>query len=196
MTSPAVFLDRDGVLTVLIPDKSAGTLESPLRPEDVELLPGVAKAARALARAGFVLVGVTNQPAAAKRAVTVDVLEAVQTRVAELLAAQGVEFDAWRICLHHPRGTDPVLGRACECRKPAPGMLLSAAEELDIDLAGSWMIGDTDADVLAGRAAGCKTLLIENAQSAHKRSGFVAPDRRARDLVHAVSVLLNGAGDC
>jgi D-glycero-D-manno-heptose 1,7-bisphosphate phosphatase len=75
-------------------------------------------------------------------------------------------------------------------------MLLSAAEELDIDLAGSWMIGDTDADVLAGRAAGCKTLLIENAQSAHKRSGFVAPDRRARDLVHAVSVLLNGAGDC
>ena len=142
------------------------------------------------------LVGVTNQPAAAKRAVTVDVLEAVQTRVVELPAAQGVEFNTWRICLHHPRGTDPALGRVCECRKPAPGMLLSAAEELDIDLAGSWMIGDTDADVLAGRAAGCKTLLIENAQSAHKRSGFVAPDRRARDLVHAVSVLLSGAGDC
>jgi len=75
-------------------------------------------------------------------------------------------------------------------------MLLSAAEELGIDLAGSWMVGDTDADVLAGRAAGCKTLLIENAQSAHKRSGSVVPDRCAPDLVQAVSVLLNGAGDC
>jgi D-glycero-D-manno-heptose 1,7-bisphosphate phosphatase len=190
--TPAVYLDRDGVLTVLVPDESTGMLESPLHPEDVELLPRVAQAARALARAGFVLVGVTNQPAAAKQTVTVDVLETVQTRVVELLAAQGVEFDAWRICLHHPQGTDPVFGRACECRKPAPGMLLSAAEELGIDLAGSWMVGDTDADVLAGRAAGCKTLLIENAQSAHKRSGSVAPDRCAPDLVQAVSVLLNG----
>jgi D-glycero-D-manno-heptose 1,7-bisphosphate phosphatase len=190
--TPAVYLDRDGVLTVLVPDESTGMLESPLHPEDVELLPRVAQAARALARAGFVLVGVTNQPAAAKQTVTVDVLETVQTRVVELLAAQGVEFDAWRICLHHPQGTDPVFGRACECRKPAPGMLLSAAEELGIDLAGSWMVGDTDADVLAGRAAGCKTLLIENAQSVHKRSGSVAPDRCAPDLVQAVSVLLNG----
>jgi D-glycero-D-manno-heptose 1,7-bisphosphate phosphatase len=190
--TPAVYIDRDGVLTVLVPDESTGMLESPLHPEDVELLPGVAQAARALARAGFVLVGVTNQPAAAKQTVTVDVLETVQTRVVELLAAQGVEFDAWRICLHHPQGTDPVFGRACECRKPAPGMLLSAAEELGIDLAGSWMVGDTDADVLAGRAAGCKTLLIENAQSAHKRSGSVTPDRCAPDLVQAVSVLLNG----
>ena len=190
--TPAVYIDRDGVLTVLVPDESTGMLESPLHPEDVELLPGVAQAARALARAGFVLVGVTNQPAAAKQTVTVDVLETVQTRVVELLAAQGVEFDAWRICLHHPQGTDPVFGRACECRKPAPGMLLSAAEELGIDLAGSWMVGDTDADVLAGRAAGCKTLLIENAQSAHKRSGSVVPDRCAPDLVQAVSVLLNG----
>ncbi|MGD0343748.1 MAG: HAD-IIIA family hydrolase [Acidimicrobiales bacterium] len=190
--TPAVYIDRDGVLTALVPDESTGMLESPLHPEDVELLPGVAQAARALARAGFVLVGVTNQPAAAKQTVTVDVLETVQTRVVELFAAQGVEFDAWRICLHHPQGTDPVFGRACECRKPAPGMLLSAAEELGIDLAGSWMVGDTDADVLAGRAAGCKTLLIENAQSAHKRSGSVAPDRCAPDLVQAVSVLLNG----
>lgn len=190
--TPAVYIDRDGVLTVLVPDESTGMLESPLHPEDVELLPGVAQAARALARAGFVLVGVTNQPAAAKQTVTVDVLETVQMRVVELLAAQGVEFDAWRICLHHPQGTDPVFGRACECRKPAPGMLLSAAEELGIDLAGSWMVGDTDADVLAGRAAGCKTLLIENAQSAHKRSGSVVPDRCAPDLVQAVSVLLNG----
>jgi len=190
--TPAVYIDRDGVLTALVPDESTGLLESPLHPEDVELIPGVAQAARALARAGFVLVGVTNQPAAAKQTVTVDVLETVQTRVVELLAAQGVEFDTWRICLHHPQGTDPVFGRACECRKPAPGMLLSAAEELGIDLAGSWMVGDTDADVLAGRAAGCKTLLIENAQSAHKRSGSVTPDRCAPDLVQAVSVLLNG----
>jgi D-glycero-D-manno-heptose 1,7-bisphosphate phosphatase len=196
VTRPAVFLDRDGVLTELVLDPASDTFESPLRPEDVALIPGAAEAARSIARAGFLLVGVTNQPAAAKQTVSLDVLEAVQATVVALLADRGVVFDAWRICPHHPEGTDPVLGGDCDCRKPAPGMLISAARELGIDLADSWMIGDTDADVTAGRAAGCRTILIELAPSTHKRSARVTPDRRVWDLAEAASVLLSGKSDC
>ena len=196
MTRPAVFLDRDGVLTELIPDPSTGAFESALRPEDVALVPGVAAAVGQLARAGYLLVGVTNQPAAAKRTVPLAVVEAVQARVVALLAADGVVLDSWRICLHHPEGTDPELGRACDCRKPAPGLLLDAARDLGIDLASSWMIGDTDSDVLAGKAAGCRTLLVEVARSAHKRTALVTPDRHAPDLARAVTVLLSGGVDC
>jgi D-glycero-D-manno-heptose 1,7-bisphosphate phosphatase len=195
VTRPAVFLDRDGAITVLVPDPSTGTFESPLRSEDVELVPGAAGALQTLAQAGYLLVGVTNQPAAAKQTVTRQAVEAVQARAVELLAANGVVFAAWKICLHHPEGTDPVLGRSCECRKPAPGMLLAAAEELDIELASSWMIGDTDSDVLAGKSAGCRTVLLEVPPSAHKRSAQVAPDLCAPDLAHAVTLLLAREGD-
>ena len=103
-------------------------------------------------------------------------LHAMQARVLELLAAEGASFDDFRICLHHPEGVVPELTGPCDCRKPAPGMLLDAARELDIDLERSWMIGDTDSDVLAGRAAGCRTVLIEQPHSAHKRTAQPHPD--------------------
>jgi D-glycero-D-manno-heptose 1,7-bisphosphate phosphatase len=85
-----------------------------------------------------------------------------------------VAFDSFHICWHHPAGVVAELSGECECRKPAPGLLLAAARELGIDLERSWMIGDTDSDVFAGRAAGCRTVLIENPESAHKR-GANAP---------------------
>jgi D-glycero-D-manno-heptose 1,7-bisphosphate phosphatase len=185
----AVFLDRDGVINGLVPDPRAGVPESPLRQEDVVLLDGVAGAIRSLAAQGFVLVGVSNQPAAAKQTVTLAQLEAVQERVLALLAAEHAVLDDFRICWHHPEGTDPVLGVECGCRKPAPGMLLDAARANDIDLAASWMIGDTDADVLAGAAAGARTVLVEHPPSAHKRTGASAPTLRAGDLREAVAAL-------
>lgn len=190
--SPAVFLDRDGVLNELVPDSDSGEPESPLRVEDVRLLPGVAAAAARLARAGFTLVCVSNQPAAAKGLVSVEVLLAIHGRVIELLAREGVELAGTRLCLHHPQGVVPELAGTCACRKPAPGMLLDAAAALRIDLRASWMVGDTDADVGAGRAAGCKTLLIEHSASKHKRRSGIRPDRRAADLPDAVGLLLGG----
>jgi D-glycero-D-manno-heptose 1,7-bisphosphate phosphatase len=187
----AIFLDRDGVLSELAPDPESGLPESPLRPEDVRLLPGAAAAAAALRGAGYALVGVTNQPAAAKSRVSVGQLEDVQRRVVELLAREGAELDAWRICLHHPEGVVPELSGPCDCRKPKPGMLLDAERTLGLDLSRSWMVGDTDADVEAGRAAGCRTVLIVHPDSAHKRAPASAPDARATDLRHA-SVLIVG----
>jgi D-glycero-D-manno-heptose 1,7-bisphosphate phosphatase len=186
---PAVFLDRDGVLNELVVDLFSGAGESPLAVADVRLVAGAAAAAHALARMGFTLICVSNQPAAAKGRVSVEQLLAVHERVLELLACEGVRLDASRLCLHHPDGVLPELSGPCACRKPAPGMLLDAARALDIDLGASWMVGDTDADIRAGRAADCRTLLIEHHGSIHKRQQAVRPDLSAADLALAVEQL-------
>ncbi len=185
----AAFVDRDGVINELVPDPDTGLPESPLRAQDVALIPGAAAALRALRDAGFLLIGVSNQPAAAKGTVSVQDIEAVQARVLELLAAHGARFDDFRLCLHHPDGVVAGLSGNCDCRKPAPGMLLESARELSIDLPESWMIGDTEADVLAGLAAGVRTVLIEHEPSAHKRSGATQPDLRAPSLATAALLL-------
>lgn len=188
---PAVFLDRDGVLNELVPDPSSGDPESPLRVSDVRLIVGAAGAVRELARAGFLLVCVSNQPAAAKGVVTVPQLLAIHKHVLELLDHEGASIEASRVCLHHPRALNPELSGPCDCRKPEPGMLLDAASALGVDLAASWMLGDSDTDVTAGQRAGCSTVLIENRDSAHKRSCEVRPSLRARDLKDAVAQVLD-----
>ena len=188
---PAAFLDRDGVLNEGLRDPESGLLESPLRPEDVRLLSGAAAAARELAEAGYRLVCVSNQPAAAKGKITVQELLAVHERVLELLAREGVSLDAWLLCPHHPEGVVGELSGSCHCRKPAPGMLLDAAGALGLDLGSSWMLGDTDTDVAAGHAAGCRTVLIEYPGSAHKRGGQARASLLAADLPDAVAQLLD-----
>lgn len=185
----AAFLDRDGVLSELVPDPVTGAPESPLSVSDVRLVPGAAAAAVRLAQLGLVLVCVSNQPAAAKGVVSVAQLLAVHDRVVELLCEQGVKLAASRLCLHHQHGVVPDLSRPCDCRKPAPGMLLDAAAALAIDLSVSWMVGDTDADITAGRAAGCRTLLIRHPGSVHKRLQAVAPDLLAEDLADGAARL-------
>lgn len=186
----AVLLDRDGVLDELVRDPGTGHWESPLRVGDVRLVEGAAAAAARLARAGLRLSCVSNQPAAAKGTVSVARLLAVHARVVELLAREGVRLEVSRLCLHHPDGVVPSLSGPCACRKPAPGMLLDAAAELGIDTSACWMVGDTDADVAAGRAAGCRTALIECPGSVHKRSGHARADLRAASLAEAVAQML------
>jgi D-glycero-D-manno-heptose 1,7-bisphosphate phosphatase len=190
----AAFVDRDGVICELVPDPATLLPESPLRVEDVALVPGAAEALNRLASAGWLLIGVSNQPAAAKGTVSKAELEAVQGRVLELLAQAGVHFDRFYICPHHPDGVVPGLSGPCDCRKPSPGMLLTAAREIEIDLARSWMIGDTDSDIAAGRAAGCRTLLVEHEQSGHKRESGSRADAVADSLGEGVAFVLNGGG--
>jgi len=186
----AAFLDRDGVLNELVPDRVTGVPESPLDPEHVVLLPGVGTAVRRLRDAGYVIVGVSNQPATAKGVVQLEMLERVQARVIELLDQERAAPDSFHICFHHPEGLVPDLARTCDCRKPAPGMVRQAAEELGLDLSRSWMLGDTDSDISAGAAAGCQTVLIENPDSAHKRGGNARPDAKAPDLPAAVNLIV------
>lgn len=184
----AVFLDRDGVLTEPVVD-SSGLPESPLDPEDVAIAPGAADAAVRLSALGYLLIGVSNQPAAAKGTVPQEQLDAVQSRALALLAAAGVKFAAFEICRHHPDGVLPALSGVCDCRKPAPGMLLRAAQALDVDLSSSWMIGDSDSDVQAGQGAGVRTILVEHSGSAHRRSGSVAPDATVANLAGAAALI-------
>jgi D-glycero-D-manno-heptose 1,7-bisphosphate phosphatase len=188
---PAVFLDRDGVLNEIVPNR-IGVSESPLTVEDVRLIGGVGAAMRDLARAGYALVCVSNQPAAAKGEVPVQQLRMVHRRLIELLAGEGASLDGSRLCLHHPDGVVTGLAGPCACRKPAAGMLSDAARELSLDLSSSWMVGDTDADVLAGKAAGCATVLVEHPGSAHKRLRGTRPDLLANDLADAAVQLLAG----
>lgn len=187
---PAVFLDRDGVINDPAHDPHDGRAESPLRAEDVVLADGAVAGLRLLRDAGLVLVGVSNQPAAAKGKATLADLDAVHARVVELLAADGVALDDWRYCRHHPAATVPELRGPCDCRKPAPGMLLAAAADLGLALDASWMVGDSDTDVEAGATAGCRTVLVTHTDSAHRRSGGAHADGLARNLHDAAAFIL------
>jgi D-glycero-D-manno-heptose 1,7-bisphosphate phosphatase len=153
-------------------------------------VPGAPSALCRLRHAGYLLVAVSNQPAAAKGIVTLERLRAVQQRVLDLLRREGVVPDAVRCCFHHPEATVPELRQRCRCRKPAPGMLLDAAAELDVDLGASWMIGDTDGDIAAGAAAGCRTVLITAPGSGHKRSGTAHADVHAPNVTAGVDAIL------
>ena len=191
MSAGAIFLDRDGTLNELVSDPVSGEPESPLHVGDVMLVLGAAQGAKRLCDAGWRLIGVSNQPAAAKGAVSLEELDQVQARVLTLTAGLGVEFEDFLICHHHPNGVVIELSRECDCRKPKPGLLLQAATEHGVDLSASWMIGDTDADVLAGQAAGCHTMLLEHPASSHKRGGQVKPTAIAGNLADAASQILS-----
>lgn len=152
----AVFLDRDGTI-----NRYVGFLR---KEEEFELLPGVAEAIGRINASGYLAVVVTNQPVIARGEVTVPELQNIHNKMETLLGYEGVYVDAIYYCPHHPHkgyeGEIPELKFDCDCRKPKPGMLLKAAEDYNIDLASSWMIGDGENDVKAGIAAGCKTALI------------------------------------
>jgi D-glycero-D-manno-heptose 1,7-bisphosphate phosphatase len=189
---PALFFDRDGVLNQPVWDRHTGSMESPLDIRDVVLAVGASTAVRRASAAGLKTVIVSNQPSAAKGAVDIDTVHAVHERVLALLAADGAVVDSSYLCLHHAEGTLPALSQACNCRKPAPGMLLSAANDLGLDLARSWLIGDTDADVGAARSAGLAgVVLVQNPLSAHRRGALSATaDAFAEDAAKATEDVL------
>ena len=153
----AIFLDRDGTI-----NRYVGFLREI---DDFELLPGVAEAIRKINASGYLAVVVTNQPVIARGEVTVGALREIHNKMETLLGQEGAYLDAIYYCPHHPHkgfeGEIPELKFDCSCRKPKPGMLLQAAEELNIDLSRSWMIGDGENDVKAGLAAGCRTGLLD-----------------------------------
>ena len=152
----AVFLDRDGTI-----NKYVGFLRNV---KDFELLPGVPDAIKRINASGYLAIVVTNQPVIARGEVTFEQLEEIHNKMETLLGKEGTYIDAIYFCPHHPHkgyvGEVPDLKIECDCRKPKPGMILKAAEVFNIDLASSWMIGDGENDVEAGKAAGCNTVLL------------------------------------
>lgn len=152
----AIFLDRDGTINEYV-----GFLTNI---DEFKLLDGVTDAIKKINASGFLAIVVTNQPVIARGEVTYEQLDEIHHKMETLLGQAGAYLDAIYYCPHHPHsgyaGEVKSLKIECECRKPKPGMLMKAAKDYNIDLEHSWMIGDSKNDILAGKNAGCKTVLI------------------------------------
>jgi len=171
----AVFLDRDGVINRALVRN--GRPYAPVSLAELEFLPGVAEAVGKLKQAGFKIIVVTNQPDVATGLLSSETLAAMHERVSLELAVDDI-----KVCYH-------VDEDRCECRKPKPGMLLEAAAQSSLDLERSYLVGDRWRDIAAGRAAGCKTILIRcdyDEQQADR------PDAVVESLLEASELILSG----
>ena len=152
----AIFLDRDGTI-----NKYVGFLRDI---NDFELIPGVAEAIKRINSSGYLAIVVTNQPVVARGEVTLEELTEIHNKMETILGQKGAYLDGIYFCPHHPHsgyeGEILELKIDCKCRKPKPGMLIQAAEDFNIDLSESWMVGDGENDIKAGLNAGCKTALL------------------------------------
>lgn len=179
---PAVFLDRDGVL---IED-----VGYPGRAEDVRVPPGAAEAVARLNAAGRAVVVVTNQSGIARGYYGWEGFEAVQAALAERLAAAGARLDAVLACAFHGEGQGALAVADHPWRKPAPGMITAAAEALDLDPGGSWIVGDRAGDLAAGRAAGLKGGVLVGGAAADGLTGPGFAAFAAADLAAATDLIL------
>ena len=174
----AIFLDRDGVI-----NKYVGFLTDI---KDFELIDGVTDAIKKINDNGYLAIVVTNQPVIARGEVTFAELNHIHNKMETLLGLDGAYVDAIYYCPHHPHkgyeGEVPELKFECECRKPKPGMLLHAAKDFNIDLSKSVMIGDGENDMIAGKNAGCSTILIGESEEY----------KCADNLLNAVNMILSG----
>jgi D-glycero-D-manno-heptose 1,7-bisphosphate phosphatase len=175
----AIFLDRDGVINRKAPEGRYIT-----RQEEFQFLPKVAEAISSLKQAGFKVSVVTNQRCLAKGLMTERDLKSMHEWMCGVLAMSGASLDDIYYCPHEefPR---------CDCRKPEPGMLLKGAREHEIDLGASWMIGDSDSDMEAGRRAGCRTAQVIEADA---RVGMSKAEIVAGSLFEVVEQILAACG--
>ncbi len=134
--------------------------DSPRSVEEFRLLAGAAQGIRALNQLGLPVVLVSNQPGVAKGKFPANNLDAITERMREELRAQLATLDAIYYCLHHPQAVVPEYQAICDCRKPKSGLLTQAAREMNLELTGSYMVGDQPRDMVAGKTVGCTTLLV------------------------------------
>lgn len=187
----AVFLDRDGTVT-----EEVGYLTDI---DMLRLIPGAGYAVRRLNQAGVKVVLVTNQSGVARGYFPESLVHAAHNKLIQMLRDEGAALDGIYYCPHHPTAGNSEYTVACDCRKPGTGLLDRAAIELDIDIAGSFVVGDKWSDVELGQRAGAKTILVRtgfrpddpgNIRPPHVKE----PDFTAHDLSEAVEWILNVQG--
>lgn len=181
MTRAAVFFDRDGTLI-----EDPGYLN---HPDQVQVLEGAPEVLKELKLLDYLTVVVTNQSGVARGIVSEEMLGRIHERLAELLARKEASLDGIYYCPYHPEGVIPKYRQDSDWRKPAPGMLLAAAEEMDIDLTRSWMIGDSQRDIEAGRRAGCRTILLSPHAADASETQTDGPDYVAVNLREAANMI-------
>ncbi len=177
----AVFLDRDGTINI--------EKEYLYRVQDFEFIPGVPEAIRLLNQAGIMVVVVTNQSGVARGYYTEEDVENLHRHISGELGHHGAHVDVWLYCPHHPSGRGSYA-LPCNCRKPLPGMLQEAAVTYDIDLGNSVMIGDKTADIEAGKAAGCRTILVRTGYGADDEHRVGSDTEVSDNLLTAVKLLV------
>ena len=179
-----VFIDKDGTLVENVPYN--------VDPALIRLAPGAERAIPRLAKAGFRLVVVSNQPGVALGRFPESALLGVKQRLAELLAPLGAELAGFYYCPHHPEGSVAEYAIHCACRKPAPGLIERATRELGASANGAWLVGDILDDVEAGSRAGCTTILLDNG---NETEWVLTPERRpdyiVRDLDEAADFIVS-----
>ncbi|GAA4931684.1 HAD family hydrolase [Mucilaginibacter defluvii] len=179
----AVFLDKDGTL---IPD-----IPYNVDPQLITLQADGVAGLKKLQDAGYLLIIISNQSGVARGLFEEDKLKAVENRLTELLAAHLISLNGFYYCPHHPDGTSSGYNLDCDCRKPAPGMLLAAAIDHNIDIKQSWMIGDILNDVEAGKRAGCQAILIDNGNETEWLTGLMRnPDFTCININQAADFIL------
>ncbi len=164
-------------------------------PRRIRLLPGAPEAVQAVREAGMYAVIITNQGGVGRGLMSEEDVQAVNARVVELLKVHGAEIDALYYCPHHPEGQVEAYRVVCECRKPAPGLLHRAADELPIDLERSFVIGDKLTDVRLAHAVGGKGILVRtgfgNAELESAHAEGLRIDYVADDVYDAVTWILD-----
>lgn len=182
MSDKAIFLDRDDTLI-----EDPGYISSP---EQVNLLTGVPRALIELKALGYKLVVISNQSAVARGIVTEKVLGEIHKRLEQLLAEKNAFLDRIYYCPYHPEGAVKKYRQESDLRKPNPGMLLKAAEEMDLDLDQSWCVGNSSSDIEAGLRAGCKTILIDlPSRKQQLKPSDPRPDYKAINIKEVVNII-------
>jgi len=182
----AVFLDRDGTI-----NREVGYLN---HPDQIALLPGAARAIKQLNGAGFLVVVVTNQSGVARGIIAEEQIPLIRDRLMALLKKEGASIDGYYYCPHYSGGTVEKYSVACDCRKPAPGMLKNAARDLGIDLGQSYVVGDKACDVALGRNAGSVAVMVKTGygQEEFEKCDF-PPDYVADNLKDAAEWILKNS---
>ncbi len=185
--SKAIFLDKDGTL---IPD-----IPYNVDPGKIILQENTSEGLRQLQKEGYLIVIISNQSGVARGLFPEEALAGVKLRVEALLRMEGVRLDGFYYCPHHPGGTVDGFSVDCACRKPKPGMIVKAADDLGIDLHQSWMIGDILHDIEAGKTAGCRTILINNGNETEwEMSERRIPDYMVKTINEAAKLISNPGG--
>jgi D-glycero-D-manno-heptose 1,7-bisphosphate phosphatase len=188
----AIFLDRDGVINHMVYNPDYGLVDSPIRPSEFTLIPGVGEAIKQINEMGFLAIVVSNQPGIAKGKFSKALLDAITDKMHQTLNDQGAKLDGVYYCLHHPEAVLEEYRQNCDCRKPKPGLLKQAASEWDIDLLTSYFVGDGITDVAAGKAVETTCLYVgsrkEYILDEFHRKG-IEPDYIVGSLLEAVRVI-------
>ena len=180
----AVFLDRDGVINEMVPSPEGP--DSPRSVEEFRLLPGAGAAIKSLNDLGLPVVIVSNQPGIAKGKLCADDLAAMTDLMRNQLSETLAVIDGVYYCLHHPQAVNAEYRVVCDCRKPKPGLLTRAGQEMDLVLTGSYMVGDRPTDIRAGKTVGCTTLFVASGEVIERPA---EADYSCEDLVAAARMI-------